>query len=193
MTGAHTTRIGKDIAITGLVGFQGMENDRLQRWLIASNRISHLELWLGFVTSSVGRLDCTIIARDSQVVMQRRPLAGGGYVYDTSESLSLSYFWVLGAYELVRVIDQRAREGDPFCAANFSAINKLKRDFERIRIPLAKLEASKKNKTTDFRTAIPIFDSKLNSTAWLVAPKVVVRRRVLADNLLDSLATIKKD
>jgi hypothetical protein len=170
-----------------------MENDRLQRWLSASNRLSHLETWLGFVTSSLGRLDCTIIARDSQVVVRRRPLDGGGYIYDTSESLSLSYFWVLGTYELVRVIDQRARAGDPFCAANFAGINKLKRNFERIRIPLAKLEASRKNETTDFRTAIPIFDFKLNSTAWVVAPKVVVRRRELANSLLYFFTAFKKD
>ena len=168
-----------------------MDNDRFQRWLSASKALSDLEIWLGFVTSSLGRLDCTLIARDNQVLAQRRPLVGGGHVYDTSESLSLSYFWVLGAYELVRVISQRAREGDHFCLTNFSGVNKLKQDFERIRIPLAKLEPSKKNKTTDFRTAIPIFDSKSSSTAWLVAPNVVIRRRELADNLLDFLTVVK--
>jgi len=165
--------------------------NRLHRWLSAGEILFSLEPWLGFVTSSLGRLDCTIIARDNRVGIQRRRLAGGGHVYDTSESLSLSYFWVLGAYELVRVIDQRVREKDQFCVANYSGIKTLKRQFERIRIPLAKLEASKKNESTDFRTAIPIFDSKLNSTAWVVAPKVVVRRRELADNLLDFLTATK--
>lgn len=170
-----------------------MENDRLQRWLFAGTKLSNLEMWFGFVTSSLGHLDCTIIACDNQVVAQRRPLDSGGHVYDTSESLRLSYFWVLGAYELVRTIAQRTGEGAPLCAANFSGIDKLKRDFERIRIPLAKLEASRNNKTTDFRTAIPIFDRKKNSTAWVVAPNVLISRRELADNLLDFLTAVKKD
>lgn len=101
--------------------------------------------------------------------------------------MSLSYFWVLGAYELVRVLDERTRKGDPFCSKTFPEINGLKHEFERIRIPLAKLEASRRNKATDFQTAIPIFDFIKEGSSWIVAPNVAISRRELADKLLHQL------
>jgi len=157
------------------------------RWLLAAKKLSPLEIWLSFVISSLGRLDCSIVGLDGRIAAGRQPLPGGGHSYDTSPSVSLSYFWVLGAYELVRVLDQRVREGDPFCTKNFPGVKSLKLRFERIRIPLAKLEPSRRNKATDFRIAVPVFNSESKSTAWIVAQNVVISRRELADELLDFL------
>ena len=142
---------------------------------------------MGLLFNNLGRLDCKIIELDRNVIAEAQSLSEGGHAYNTTESLSLSYFWVLGAYELVRVLDQRAEEGDPFCSRNFPKVKELKHEFERIRIPLAKLEASRRNKTTDFQTAIPIFDLIKEGTSWIVAPNVAISRRELADKLLDQL------
>jgi hypothetical protein len=162
-------------------------NLRLGRWLLAAKKLSPLEIWVSFVVASLGRLDCSIIGLDGQIASGRQPLPRGGYSYDTSDSVSLSYFWVLGAYELVRVLNQRVRERDPFCTKHFPRVKTLKLRFERIRIPLAKLEPSRRNKATDFRIAVPVFNSESKSTDWIVAQNVAISRRELADELLDFL------
>src|SRR6185503_20748947 len=121
-----------------------MDNKRLDRWLAGSKRVQPLDAWLGFVTANLGRLDCSLIDLDRRVENEREPLGKVGYSYSTTDTLALSYLWVLGAYELVRVLDQRVREGDSFCSKHFPAIRSIKHEFERIRIPLAKLEPSRK-------------------------------------------------
>jgi hypothetical protein len=164
-----------------------MDVTRLQRWTAAGQRLWELDPWLSFVTTNLGRLDCKIIELDRHVIAEGQSLSGGGHTYNKTESLSLSYFWILGAYELVRVLDQRAREGDAFCSKTFPKIKDVKHQFERIRIPLAKLEASRRNKATDFQTAIPLFDFIKEGSSWIVAPNVAISRRELADQLLHQL------
>ena len=62
-----------------------------------------------------------------------------------------AHLWVLGAYELVRMISQRVREDQSLTTdAAIEIIHNTKKEFERVRIPLAKLEAGKRNKKSDF-------------------------------------------
>jgi hypothetical protein len=95
----------------------------------------------------LARLDCQLIDGDEQFLQlteeQRATIAVST---ELSERLTLSYLWVLGAYEVLRTLDQRAREaraGTPSRVAE--RITVTKHLFERVRIPLAKLEASRRN------------------------------------------------
>lgn len=52
-----------------------------------------------------------------------------------------AHLWLLGAYELVRVLSQRLRERPELASdESIEKVNEAKRAFERVRIPLAKLE-----------------------------------------------------
>src|SRR5207244_6838222 len=59
--------------------------------------------------------------------------------------LTLSYFWVLAAYELVRTLDQRWRTGATTLPdESGNRVTTLKRRMERLRIPLAKMETARR-------------------------------------------------
>lgn len=161
--------------------------DRIKRWVTAARIFTPVELPLSFLGSSLGKLDVELISKDITLAKQACKIEGGGMIIAFGEELTLSYLWVLGAYEFVRVLSQRAREEEPFFKTQFPQVDRVKRNFERLRIPLAKLEPAKRHKKTDFRIPFPIFDHKRQSTAWAVGPGVCISRRELADELLDLL------
>ena len=74
-----------------------------------------------------------------------------------SERITLSYLWVLGAYELVRTICQRIKEkGMVFPKDLANDFISIKVEFERLRIPLAKMEPARRHKDTDSHIAHPV-------------------------------------
>jgi len=158
--------------------------DRVTRWITAARIFAPVELSLSFLGSSLGKLDVDLISKDATLSQRARKLEGGGTITQFGEELTLSYLWVLGAYEFVRVLSQRAREGELFFKIRFPGVDIVKHKFVRLRIPLAKLEPAKHHGKTDFRFPFPMFDHELESTGWLVAPGVRILRRELADELL---------
>jgi len=108
-----------------------------------------------------------------------------------ADRLTLSYFRVLAAYELVRTLDQRWRTGAttlPDESGNHVAV--LKRRMERLRIPLAKMETARRF-PVDNTIAYPTI-SRDFGLAWHVAQDTYISRRELSDQLLDFLADLKK-
>jgi hypothetical protein len=109
-----------------------------------------------------------------------------------SDLLMYSRLWVLGAYELVRVIDQACTETPNIFKGHFhKEIKDLKQCFARIRMPLAKLEPAKNHKNTDGPIAFPVLHGNLG-VGWKVSPKTVITRQELSDQLLELLGNIRK-
>ena len=111
---------------------------------------------------------------------------------ELSGRLTLSYLWVLGAYKIVRTLDQRTREasaGTPSPAAE--RITATKHLFERVRIPLAQFEASRRN-PNDSPIAYPAV-SPVHGIAWLVADNTFVSRRQLSDAFLALLSDLRAE
>jgi hypothetical protein len=107
-----------------------------------------------------------------------------------TDRLTLSYLWVLGAYEVVRTIDQWAKRHDSVWESELRArITDTKQEIARIRVPLAKLEPSGRYRHSDSPVAYPTIDSK-SGIAWHIAPDVVVSRRELADHILQLLSSL---
>jgi hypothetical protein len=103
-----------------------------------------------------------------------------------NDRFTLSYLWVLGGYEVVRTICQRIKEkrdGVPDeVAAKFE---ELKKEFNRLRVPLAKMEPASAHRNTDSHFAYPAINTK--GIAWQVSQDVFITRRDLADRLLEAL------
>jgi len=56
-----------------------------------------------------------------------------------------SYLWILGVYELFRMMDQKIKEDSEIADEDATAlINHAKKEFERIRVPLAKFETARR-------------------------------------------------
>ena len=101
-----------------------------------------------------------------------------------TDSFFLSYLWVLGGYELIRTISQRCQERREILGEELNQrIHKLKGDFERLRIPLAKMEPAWKHTATDSPIAFPAFHKDLG-ISWRVSEDLYIPRRQLSDSLL---------
>jgi hypothetical protein len=143
------------------------------------------------VLQGLGRLDCQLISEDLRFV--QLPPKAQNTINESArltDRFTLSYLWVLGAYELVRTLDQR-------CDAHISVLGEkltqrvrgLKHEIARLRIPLAKLEPAM-NYPTDSPIAYPAFSQDFG-VAWQLAPDTFVSRRELSDAFLQLAEDIR--
>ena len=118
--------------------FQSFDAERNKRWVDASQKFDSYDIWI-------------------------IPTIQG----DVGDHLTLSYLWVLGAYEIVRSLCQRAKEDPSFFPTYRKELQNLKVEFVRIRIPLAKFEPAKKFSATDSCFAYPGFHVELGASWYL--------------------------
>ena len=169
-----------------------MSDDRFQRWVDASSAAGAVEPFMISLVQGLGRFDCHLIHEDARFAAlnqeQSSSLHEGTRLTDR---FTLSYFWVLAAYELVRTLDQRWRTGATTLPdESGNRVTALKRRMERLRIPLAKMETVRRF-PTDSSMAYPTI-SRDFGVAWHVAQDTYITRRELSDQLLDFLADLKK-
>ncbi|GAB5500792.1 MAG: hypothetical protein PsegKO_31030 [Pseudohongiellaceae bacterium] len=101
-----------------------------------------------------------------------------------------AHLWVLGAYEVIRMLSERVRN-DPGLTVPEAVdyIHKTKRLFERVRIPIAKYEASKRHSKTDF--AVAPLGMGPNGLGWKVAEDTVVYQNYLSDEFFLMMTKIR--
>lgn len=158
-------------------------------WL--ANGLNEL-IWL---LQMLGREDVALWAYDQALNMDSINIQAGkpsDAVDDLLHSMVWrSYTWILSAYELVRTINQRldSRYSDSAFVSKFS---ELKKEFARIRIPLAKFEPAKKHKATDYTFPRGCMQPG-RGLCWAVADNVVISRTELSDALIALLLDLKSD
>lgn len=102
-----------------------------------------------------------------------------------------AHLWLLGAYELVRMLSQRLRENPEFASdESIAKVNETKRALERVRIPLAKLEPAGRHKATDYEVAHPGIGEL--GIGWQVADGVVIYQEELSDLLYEMLCHMRQ-
>ena len=99
-----------------------------------------------------------------------------------SYHITLSYLWVLGAYEIIRSIRQRNKKA----GLNDEKLTSLLRKFERLRMPLAKFEPANRHKRTDSEIAYPALND-LHGITWQISEEVFISRGELANEFLSLL------
>jgi hypothetical protein len=156
---------------------------RYPRWVVASHRLARYETFMVPTLQGLGRLDEQLANRDDCYVTGQGYIREGFGLLDFSDHITLSYLWVLGAYEVVRVIAERERNGQTGFAVGIAG---LLRQFERVRIPLAKFEPAKKHRDTDSHIAYPALNETYG-VAWQVAEDTYISRGELSEGLLSVL------
>ncbi len=146
------------------------------------------------LAQGLGRLDVNLIEEYQSLCNSLKlPLEERNLIEESmklSELLTLSYLWVLGAYELVRAVNQRLVENTELLGGQVrTRVAVVKHAFERLRIPLAKFKASKRHRETDSHIAYPTIHRELG-ISWQLSPDVLVSRRELADHLLGIMEEI---
>ena len=169
-----------------------MPDDRYQRWIDASTVASAFEPSMIPLVQGLGRFDCHLIHEDARFTALNQEQSSSVRERTLlTDRVTLSYFWVLAAYELVRTLDQRWRTGATTLPDEFgSRITALKRRMERLRIPLVKLETARRF-PTDSAFAYPTITRDFG-VAWHIAQDTYVTRRELSDQLLNFLADLEK-
>jgi hypothetical protein len=169
-----------------------MPDDRYQRWIDASSATNAVEPFMIPLVQGLGRFDCHLIQEDARFAALNQEQSSSVRERTLlNDRVTLSYFWVLAAYEFVRTLDQRWRTGATTLPDEFgSRVTELKRRMERLQIPLVKLETTRRF-PTDSTLAYPII-SRDFGVAWHIAQDMYVTRRELADQLLNFLADLKK-
>lgn len=166
---------------------------RTWRWELAASAVQDIDANLKWVLGVLAKLDYDLYLLNAahEQLLQKGPEARLEEWRGVLDATDLSYLWILGAYEAVRTLDQR------FAALGASAVNRkqatgsLKHKFERLRVPLAKLEPSRRHKNTDYSFPRPgIADNR--GIAWEVAPNEVVSRSNLSDEFLSLLERIQR-
>ena len=143
------------------------------------------------VVQGLGRIDIFLIQSDHKFgELKPKEIESSGASTALTDKFTLSYLWVLGAYELVRTIDQRCRATTDLLGSPITTtVNEVKRTFERLRVPLAKFEPAKRHEATDSHIAYPAINENLG-VFWRVSPDKYIGRRELSDILLDLLERI---
>jgi hypothetical protein len=169
-----------------------MTDDRYQRWIDASSAASAVEPFMVPLVQGLGRFDCHLINEDARFAALNQEQSSSARERTLlSDRVTLSYLWVLAAYELVRTIDQRWRTGATTLPDEFgSRVTALRRRMERMRVPLVKLETARRF-PTDSTLAYPTI-SRDFGVAWHIAQDTYITRRELSDQLLNFLADLEK-
>lgn len=167
-----------------------MNEDRFARW-VQSSWLKVGEPFMAVVLQGLGSLDCELIAQDDDMGrLSQEELATPPASNSLTKRVTLSYLWVLGAYEYVRTMDQKCSADSSLVGqAHTDRFRDLKLRMERLRIPLAKFERARKH-PTDSPIAYPAYVPGCG-IAWGIAPGVVISRRELSDALLQLVSDIR--
>ena len=160
-----------------------MKNMKLERWLSASSATGSVEPFMTVIIQGLGQLDISLAQGDASVRSDANDLASAQRL---SKRITLSYLWVLGAYELVRTVCQSLRQNRSLMPVEVSEqFHELKSEFNRLRVPLAKMEPASSH-PMDYRIALPAIHRD-KGIAWQVGGADFIVRQDLADKLLSTL------
>jgi len=138
---------------------------------------------------ALGRMDARLIAEQAEPDSEREEDVEDE-LERFNDHLLQSHLWVLGGYELVRTLDQQARENpEAFPPEVRKRIRAVKERFERLRVPLAKMEPARRHRKTDLSVPWPAFNPELG-VSWRVSRDEYISRRELADLLLDLIESL---
>lgn len=158
------------------------DEQRAIRWINVSHCLSSVDHFFVITIQQLGRLDSRLVLMDSLLI--RNEEFNDEFTNYTNEHLMQSYLWVLGAYEVVRTINDKNRPSYEAYSNYQENLKKLKHSFERLRVPLAKFEPSRKHMNTDSHIAYPGFNLDKGVT-WQVSYDLWITRRELSDSMLE--------
>src|SRR4030042_3487944 len=89
-----------------------MSTERIERWVKASQGVGRIEAFMIVVVQGLGRVDSKLI-EEYRLWMEQSDNSDNAAIAKSiklTDLFTLSYLWVLGAYELIRTISERCQE-----------------------------------------------------------------------------------
>lgn len=165
-----------------------IDQPRYAEWVRLSHRTAKFQTLMAVTIQGLGKFDAKLIAEDLHYLglPDTERLADERSMELTDRFIS-SYLWVLGAYEVIRTIDQCCRSDDSLLdTEQVCRVRSAKHLFGRVRVPLAKFESARRFSETDSTVAYPSL-SREHGIAWQVAENVFIARGELSDCFLNLL------
>ena len=174
------------------MNFDDADLEIFERWVKVSVGLARFNTHVTVVVQGLGRLDAQLRSADRRLVQN---YAAKGEVLNDPDYLQdhllHSYLWVLGAYELLRTLTSWVREGKGgLTEEDLANLTHARNRFERLRIPLAKMEAAKRHRDTDGEIAYPGIDAAMG-IAWQLNADLFVSRGELSEVFLETLEGIR--
>ncbi len=165
-----------------------MNTLRYSRWLKASTAALLIKPQTHEIVRMLGKIDSDLQDKDIEFRVLRSDIASitSDQWQNICDAIALSHLWALGAYELVRTLCQCLRDSSELSKDVKERCKKLKIEFERIRMPLAKLETPDRHHQTDYGVAYAGFN-ETHGLGWMVSENDFVSREKLGIALLEFL------
>lgn len=158
---------------------KAIDTDRRNEWIAHSYKLKEVDELFELPYQGLATVDARLVVEDSKIIAGTPSNPFG----DLSDHLTQSYLWVLGAYEIIRTLSQLADSGSGNkYGSKKDDIRVVKHEFEKVRIPLAKFEAAKRN-PGGYTFAYPVIDRQLG-VGWLIGNNTYVSRKLLSDMFL---------
>lgn len=173
-----------------------MEKTRHSEWLNSSFAFINIEMLLLGEVQALGELDIELIEEFPKIKINSKldeDLRG------KRRYLLLSKLWVLGAYELIRFLNDLNKKINLLDESTKIKLSKILTDFTKVRVPLAKFQKAGKDKKLYDGVADSFIDSK-KGVGWKVYSheknklgKEIFYRNDLGDSLLELLEEVRKN
>lgn len=173
-----------------------MGNDRQSEWMNSSFAFMNIEMLLLGEVQALGELDIELVDESHKIKINSKLEED---LKKKRRYLLLSKLWVLGAYELIRFLNDINKKRNFLEDENKVKLKEILTTFSKVRVPLAKFQKAGKDKTLYGGVADSFFDSK-KGVGWKIyshtkteLKKEIFYRNGLGNSLLDLLKEMKKD
>ena len=171
-------------------------NERRSEWMNSSFAFMNVEMLLLGEVQALGELDAELIEELHKIKINSK----------LEEDLKikrryflLSKLWILGAYELIRFLNDIDKKRNSLSENTKLKLNEVLTTFTKVRVPLAKFQKAGKDKTLYDGLADSFIDSN-KGVGWIIYPhtKTELKEETfycndLRDLLFDLLKELKKD
>jgi hypothetical protein len=169
-----------------------MGNDRYSEWIENSLGLMHIEMLLIGNVQGLGILDVELIEEfpkleiNSQLDEDR---------LKKLRHITISELWVMGAYELIRLIDEINKKRSLINENSKEKLKKTLSIFTKVRIPLTKFQKEGEKRLYSKIATKNVFDLEkgLGWSFYDGKNKEIFYRKDLGDLFLELLEEIKKD
>ena len=166
-----------------------IDQPRYSEWVRLSHRTATFETFMVPTIQGLGKLDAQLKFEDEAFLrLSEKERESIDVSLKLTERFTYSYLWVLGAYEIIRTMDQKCR-ADSSLVTKHNDVTDSKHYFERVRIPLAKFESARRYKETDSTIAYPSLNRE-HGIAWQVSENLFISRLELSECFINLLRGI---
>jgi hypothetical protein len=173
-----------------------MKKDRQSEWMNSSFTFMGVEMLLLGEVQALGELDIELIEELSKIDINSKSKED---LRKKRRYLLLSKLWILGAYELIRFLNDYNKQRNLLNEKIKQKLKEVLEKFTRIRIPLAKFQKIGNDKRLYESVADSFIDSS-KGVGWKIytlgkekLKEELFYRNNLGDLLLDLLKEMKKD